>query len=313
MQVYNGLNHLPPFKNTVLTIGTFDGVHIGHQVIIQRINKIAQEIGSQSIMLTFDPHPKFVLNTNHTDLRLISTIEEKIELLEKFGLDNLVITPFSLDFAAMEAEDYVRTILVEHFHPFIIVIGYDHRFGKNRKGDIELLKKLGPKYNYEVEEISVQTIEEISVSSTKVRNALLEGNIADANTWLAHPFILQGKVIHGDKIGRTIGFPTANIQVNYSKKLIPPQGVYAVWVVVNEKKYQGALSISHRPTILKDGELRVEVYIIDFEKDIYGEEVRLIFVDRIREDLKFENLPQLIEQINIDVQQVKNVLNSNLS
>ena len=312
MKVYNGLNHLPPFKNTVLTIGTFDGVHVGHQVIIQRINEISQNIGSQSIMLTFDPHPKFVLNTNHKDLKLISTIEEKIELLDSFGLENLVITPFSMDFASMEAEDYVQKILVEHFHPSIIVIGYDHKFGKNRKGGIELLKKLGPKYNYEVEEISVQTIEEISVSSTKVRNALLEGNIADANTWLAHPFILQGTVIHGDKIGRTIGFPTANIQVNNNKKLIPPPGVYAVWVVVKGKKHQGALSISNRPTILENGELRVEVFIIDFDEDIYGEEIRLIFVDWIRDDLKFENLDLLVEQINLDVEQVKNVLNSNL-
>lgn len=313
MQVYNGLNHLPQFKNTVLTIGTYDGVHVGHQVIIQKVNELAQQIGGQSVMLTFDPHPKFVLNNNHPDLKLISTIEEKIELLEKFGLDNLVITPFSKDFAAMEAEDYVQKILVEHFHPSIIVIGYDHRFGKNRKGDIELLKELGPKYNYKVEEISVQTIEEISVSSTKVRNALLEGNIADANTWLAHPFIIQGKVVHGDKIGRTIGFPTANIQVNHNKKLIPPPGVYAVWAEVKGKRYQGALSISHRPTILENGELRVEVYLIDFNEDIYGEEVRLIFVDWIRGDLKFNNLEQLVEQINIDVQQVKNVLNSNLS
>lgn len=313
MQVYNGLNHLPPFQNTVLTIGTYDGVHVGHQVIIQRVNELAQKIGSQSVMLTFDPHPKFVLNTNHQDLKLISTIDEKIELLEKFGLDNLVITPFSKDFAAMEAEDYVQKILVEHFHPSIIVIGYDHRFGKNRKGDIELLKKLGPKYHYEVEEISVQTIDEISVSSTKVRNALLEGNIADANTWLAHPFILEGKVIYGDQIGRTIGFPTANIQINNDKKLIPPPGVYAVWTEVKGKRYQGALSISHRPTILDNGELRIEVYIIDFDQDIYGEEVRLIFVDWIRDDLKFENLPQLVEQINMDVQLVKNVLNTNLS
>jgi riboflavin kinase/FMN adenylyltransferase len=313
MQVYNGLNQLPQFKNTVLTIGTYDGVHIGHQAIIQRVNELAQEIGGQSLMLTFDPHPKFVLSNNHPDLKLISTIEEKIELLEKFGLDNLVITPFSKDFAAMEAEDYVQKILVEHFHPSIIVIGYYHRFGKNRKGDIELLKELGPKYNYKVEEISVQTIDEISVSSTKVRNALLEGNIVDANTWLAHHFIIQGKVIHGDKIGRTIGFTTANIQVNYHKKLIPPPGVYAVWAEVKGKRYQGALSISYRPTILENGELRVEVYLIDFDEDIYGEEVRLIFVDWIRGDLKFENLEQLIEQINSDVQQVKNVLNSKLS
>lgn len=308
MRVFKGLDHLPPFRNAVLTIGTYDGVHAGHQVIIQKINEIAHKIDGESVVLTFDPHPRIVLHPDNKELRLISTIDEKIELFEKFGLENLVITPFSKEFASMEAEDYVREILVNHFHPAVIVIGYDHRFGKGRQGDIELLRKLGPRYHFEVEEISVQTIDEISVSSTKVRNALLDCHIKDANTWLAHPFILQGKVIHGDKIGRTIGFPTANLKVEDPHKLIPPIGVYAVWVEVKNKRYKGALSISNRPTVLNDGELRVEVFILDFHEDIYGENIKLVFEDFIRGDIKFESMDALTEQIKNDVEQVRSAL-----
>jgi len=225
MQTHKGLNQLPNFKNAVLTIGTYDGVHFGHQQIIKRINDIAHEIDGESVMLTFDPHPRLVLNPNDDKLKLISTIDEKEELLEKFGLDHLVIAEFSKEFAAMEAEEYVEKVLINNFHPKCIVIGYDHRFGKNRKGDIALLKKLASKYKYTLEEISAQTLDEISVSSTKVRNALLDGDIKHANQFLAHPFTIKGKVIHGDKIGRVLGFPTANIEISNPHKLIPASGV----------------------------------------------------------------------------------------
>lgn len=308
MRVFNGIHDLPKFKNAVLTIGTYDGVHVGHQVIIQKINDIAREINGESVVLTFDPHPRIVLQPNNKDLKLISTIEEKIELLDSFGLDNLVITPFSMEFASMEAEDYVRDILVQHFEPAKIVIGYDHRFGKGRKGDINLLRELGPIYHYEVEEISVQTIDEISISSTKVRNALLASNIQDANTWLAHPFTIQGKVVHGDKIGRTIGFPTANISIQDPYKLIPPVGVYAVWVEINNKKYKGALSIGYRPTVTSSGELRTEVFILDFNEDIYGKDIKIIFKDFVRGDEKFDSLEQLKNKIKEDIQKVSAIL-----
>lgn len=308
MRVFRGIHDLPTFQNAVLTIGTYDGVHVGHQVIIQKINDIAKEIDGESVVLTFDPHPRIVLHPNNKDLKLISTIDEKIELLESFGLDNLVITPFSTEFASMEAEDYVRDILVKHFQPAKIVIGYDHRFGKGRKGDIHLLRELGPFYNYKVEEISVQTIDEISVSSTKVRNALLASNIQDANTWLAHPFTIQGKVVHGDKIGRTIGFPTANISIQDPHKLIPPVGVYAVWVELAGKRYKGALSISYRPTVTSNGELRTEVFILDFNKDIYGENIKIIFKDFVRGDEKFNSIEELKDKIEEDIQNVSKIL-----
>ncbi|HZH67655.1 MAG TPA: bifunctional riboflavin kinase/FAD synthetase [Chitinophagales bacterium] len=309
MKVFKGLSALPKFKNAVLTIGTYDGVHAGHQAIIQKINEIARSIGGESIVLTFDPHPRIVLNKDKENLKLISTIDEKIELLDSFGLDNLVITPFSKNFASTEAKDYVRDVLVHYFQPAVIVIGYDHKFGKGRTGNINLLRALGPKYNFKVEEISAQTIHEISVSSTKVRNAIMESNIKEANTLLAHSFIIQGDVVHGDKIGRTIGFPTANLHIKDPYKLIPPVGVYAVWVEIGENKLKGALSISYRPTVKSDGELRVEVYILDFNQDIYGENLRLILVDFIRKDKKFDTLDELIIQMQKDVEQVRNVLN----
>lgn len=305
MRVFKGIENLPTFHNSVLTIGTYDGVHIGHQVIIQKINQLAKEINGESVVLTFDPHPRIVLQPNNPDLKLISTIEEKIELLESFGLENLVITPFSKDFASMEAEEYVRDFLIKNFHPSIIVIGYDHRFGKGRKGDIQLLRELAPIYGYQVQEISVQTIDEISVSSTKVRTALMESKIQEANKWLAHPFTLQGKVVHGDKIGRTLGFPTANVQVEDPYKLIPPIGVYAVWVEINGDKHKGALSISYRPTVTSSGEKRIEVYILDFNQDLYGQELKIIFVDHIRDDKKFDSLELLKDKIREDIEKVK--------
>lgn len=310
MQIHKGLDSLPVLQHAVLTIGTYDGVHAGHQAIIQRINEIAKAVEGESVVLTFDPHPRLVLQPDNKDLKLISTISEKIELFENFGLEHLVITPFSKDFAAMDAADYVEQVLVKKFRPKVIVIGYDHRFGKGRKGDIELLRKLGPKWGYTVEEISVQTIDEISVSSTKVRNALLEGDIRSANQLLAHPFVLCGQVVHGDQIGRTLGFPTANIHVPDPHKLIPPPGVYAVRVQVKNRNLDGVLSISFRPTITDSGELRIEVYILDFNEDIYGENIRLTFVDHIRADAKFDSLEELIEQMNKDVLLVRQVLSN---
>lgn len=301
MIIHQGLDQLPDFKNAVLTIGTYDGVHAGHQAIIQRINQIAASIGGESVVLTFDPHPRLVLDPECSDLKLISTIEEKIILLESFGLQHLVVTPFSKDFASMEAEDYVREILIKKFHPKVIVIGYDHRFGKGRKGDIHLLSKMGPDCGFDVEEISMKTIDEISVSSTKVRHALLAGDIVTANQLLAHPFTLSGKVVHGDKIGRTIGFPTANLHISNPHKLIPPPGVYATWVEVEGKRHQGALSIGYRPTITQSGDLRVEVFIRDFNREIYGQEVRLILMAKIRDDKKFESMESLIAQMHLDV------------
>ena len=307
MKVYKGIQQEFNFKNPVLTIGTYDGVHLGHQVIIQRINELAKETGGESVLLTFDPHPRIVLFPDK-NLKLISTIDEKIRLFESFGLDNLIITPFSKEFASTEAKDYVRDILVKYIKPSVIVIGYDHKFGKGRQGDIHLLRELSTQYNYKIEEISAQTIDEISVSSTKVRKALMDADIQEANKLLAHPFTIEGEVVKGDQLGRTLGFPTANLEISNNHKLIPPVGVYAVWVTIDNERFKGALSIGHRPTIEDHGNLRIEVYILDFSRDIYGQEIRLIFQDYIRQDQKFDSIELMTEQISKDVEKVREIL-----
>lgn len=308
MQIHKGLDNLPTFKNAVLTIGTYDGVHFGHQQIIKRLNEIATEIDGESVLLTFDPHPRLVLNPNDDTLKLISTIDEKEELLETFGLNHLVIAEFSTDFAAMEAEEYVAKILVNNFHPKKIVIGYDHRFGKDRKGNIDLLRQLSAKYNYEVEEISAQTLDEIKVSSTKVRNFLLAGKIKDANLLLAHPFTIKGKVVHGDKIGRILGFPTANISISNPHKLIPASGVYAVKIKIDHQFYKGALSIGYRETVFDNSSLTIEVFILDFDGDLYDKNLDMIFVDFLRPQIKYENWDLLKIQIEKDVATIRHLL-----
>lgn len=307
MQIHKGLQHLPNFKNAVLTIGTYDGVHFGHQQIIKRLNDIAAEINGESILLTFDPHPRLILNPNDNKLKLISTIDEKEELLEKYGLNHLVIVEFSKEFASMEADEYVEKILINNFHPKKIIIGYDHRFGKNRKGNIDLLRQLSTKYNYEVEEIPAQTLDEISVSSTKVRKALLEGDIIQANEFLAHPFTIKGNVIHGDKIGRILGFPTANIEVSNPHKLIPASGVYAVKIKIKDTYYKGALSIGYRETVFDNSKLTIEVFIIDFDGDLYNQQLDMIFLDYIRPQIKYENWDLLKEQIEKDVEFIQQI------
>jgi riboflavin kinase/FMN adenylyltransferase len=304
MKIHRGLSNLPDFKNTVLTIGTYDGVHFGHQQIIRRIHELARQINGESVMLTFDPHPRLVLNPDDNKLKLISTIDEKEQLLEEYGLDHLVIAEFSKEFASMEAERYIEEILVKNFHPKWIVIGYDHRFGKNRAGDIHLLRALSSTYHYEVEEIPAQTIDEISVSSTKVRNALLKGDIQTANQLLAHPFTIKGKVVHGDKIGSVLGFPTANIEVSNTHKLIPASGVYAVKINTGGRSYKGALSIGYRETVFDNSRLTIEVFILGFEGDLYGAGLDIIFVDYLRPQVKYDTLELLKAQIEKDVANV---------
>ena len=308
MQIHYGLDKLPSFKNAVLTIGTYDGVHFGHQQIIKRLNDIAQEIDGESILLTFDPHPRLVLHPNDDKLKLISTIDEKEELFETFGLNHLVIAEFSNDFASMEASEYVDKILIQNFHPTKIVIGYDHHFGKDRKGNIDLLRQLSTKYNYEVEEISAQTLDEIKVSSTKVRNFLLDGNIKEANKLLAHPFLIKGKVIHGDKIGRVLGFPTANIEISNPHKLIPASGVYAVKIKIQHQFYKGALSIGYRETVFDNSKLTIEVFVLDFDSDLYNQSLDIVFVDYLRPQIKYENWDLLKVQIEKDVDAVRNAI-----
>lgn len=308
MNVFNGLDNLPQFNNAVLTIGTYDGVHFGHQKIINRINTIAKEINGESILLTFYPHPRLFLHPDDNTLKLITTIDEKIELLKNLGLQNMVILPFSTALANLDAITYVENILIRCFKPSYICIGYDHKFGKNRTGDYHLLNQLKEKYNYQLEEIPAQTVDEISVSSTKVRNALLSGDIKTANQYLAYPFKIKSKVIHGNKVGRLLGFPTANIEVADTHKLIPASGVYAVWVRIDGLLLKGALSIGYRETVFDNSELTIEVFILDFNQSIYDKSIELIFVEYIRPQIKYDNWDLLKAQIEIDVKQINEVL-----
>lgn len=309
MKVHTDLENLPKFKNAVVTIGSYDGVHAGHQAIIRQINKLAHNMDGESILITFHPHPRMIIRPDDTSLKLITNIDEKTKLLDRFGLDHLVIVPFTIDFSKQTPEEYIRDFLVEKFQPKVIVIGYDHKFGNKRAGNIDLLKAYEQELGFGVYEIQRQEVDTIVVSSTKIRNALLSGQIQQANEWLNHNFILSGKVVYGKQIGRTIGFPTANIQVGDKYKLIPPIGIYAVRVWHNMEKYDGMLYIGDRPTL--DGEnISIEVNIFDFDKMIYGDQLQVEFIAHIRKDEKFDGLEALKEQLAEDKKSVMSILRS---
>lgn len=299
MKIYNSIEAFEQVKNAVVTTGTFDGVHEGHKVIIDQLKNIAKKINGETVLLTFFPHPRMVLYPDDNDLRLIDTIEERKKLLETAGIDHLIIHPFTKEFSRLTSLDFVRNILVNQLGVHTLVIGYDHHFGRNREGSFEHLKEFGPIYGFEVEEISAQEVQQVNVSSTKIRNSLVEGKIMTANQFLGHPYSLSGIVVYGDKLGREMGFPTANIEVKEWYKLIPANGVYAVKVFLEDTIYQGMLNIGTRPTI-NGKDKTIEVNIFDFNSDIYTKEVKIEFYDRIRDEQKFENLNNLKKQLILD-------------
>lgn len=307
MRVFRDLNDLPEFNNSVITIGTFDGVHKGHQKLIERINTLAAEQGGESIIITFHPHPRIVINPEDKSLRLLNTIEEKTELLEKYGVDNTVIVPFSRDFSEQSAQEYVSNFLVKNFRPKSIVIGYDHKFGKDRSGDYHLLEQMKGLYGYNMEEISKETLDDIGISSTKIRNSLQSGDIMLANDLLGHSYRVTGTVVRGLQNGRKLGYPTANLQVADEYKLIPKTGIYAVRVYSHQWPqgtpargyYHGMLSIGYNPTF-EGKEQTIEVNILDFNHDIYGSTLTLEFVEYLRDEKKFNSLDDLIEAIKGD-------------
>lgn len=312
MKVFYNLNDLPTFKNAVLTIGSFDGVHSGHQKILERINHLAADVGGESVVITFHPHPRLVIYPKDKSLRLLTTINEKILLLQKYGVDNVVVVPFTIEFSQQSADEYIQKFLVGRFKPKYIVIGYDHRFGLNRQGNIDYLKHHARKEGYKVHEIEKQEVDAIAVSSTKIRNALEKGVVKNAAILSNHYFSLTGTVVHGQKIGNGIGFPTANIKISNAHKLIPPDGIYAVFVYHHKQQYQGMLYIGSRP-VLKDHHNRtIEVNIFDFDKNIYGDRLRLELVDAIRTDMSFESLDELKTQLGKDKQQAKSILRNTL-
>lgn len=300
MNVYNDLNNLPKFKNAVVTIGSFDGVHCGHQKILQKIKDLAKNINGESIVVTFHPHPREVIYPKDNSLRLITTIHEKVAYFEKYGIDNVIVVPFTIEFSQQKADEYIEKFLVEKFHPKFIVIGYDHRFGLNRQGDINFLKWHEKAFGYQVIEIQKQEIENNAISSTKIRSAIERGAIKNAYQLLGHPYILTGTVVKGQQIGASIGFPTANIQIPQQNKLIPADGIYTVYVYHKNIQYKGMLYIGDRPTLTEFHNKTIEVNIFDFDKDLYGDKLQIELLEKIREDKQFDDLEGLKSQLRAD-------------
>lgn len=307
MKVHNNIEFLKPIKKPIVTIGTFDGVHAGHRAIIKRLIALAKSNEGESVLVTFEPHPRFLINPKH-EIKLITLLEEKKELLSNLGLNHLIIVPFTVQFAQLKAKQYIEEFLIKKLKPHILVIGYDHHFGKGREGNINLLRNYEEKKCFQLEEISRQLVENAKVSSTIIRKALLSGDVKQANQLLQASFIMSGKVIEGDKIGRTINFPTANLKVNQDYKLIPANGVYAVKALIKNKAYQAVMNIGQRPTINEQLELRIEVHIFSFNKNIYNEFITIELIDRIRDEVKFESLELLKNQIQKDIITAKLIL-----
>ena len=299
MKVYTNIEDFKNVNNPIVTTGTYDGVHLGHQKIISRLKEVAKEKGGETVLLTFYPHPRMVLFPEDNPLKLINTQEEKIELLEKYGVDHLIIYPFTKEFSRLTSVEFVRNIIVNKIKTKRLVIGFNHHFGRNREGSFEHLKEYGPLYGFEVEEIPARDVEHVQISSTKIRQALQTGDIKTATAFLGHGFTLSGKVVEGLKLGRTIGYPTANIVVEDKYKLIPADGIYAVKIKHDGVLYGGMLSIGNNPTVAGKGR-SIEVNIFDFDKTIYGEKVTIYFIERLRDEEKFYGLEELKKQLAKD-------------
>lgn len=299
MKIYHGLEDFVRLRYAVVTSGTFDGVHVGHSKILSRLQEIATKKNGETVVITFWPHPRLVLHPEDTSLKLLNTFEEKAELLKAQGINHLVRIPFTKEFSQLSSEEFITQILVETIGTKTLVIGHDHHFGKNREGSFDQLKLNGPKYGFEVEEIPRQDVDHVGVSSTKIRKALEDGDIETATHFLGHAYSISGRVIMGDKLGRALGFPTANIEIDTSYKLIPTDGIYAVTVQYSHKLHKGMLYIGNRPTI--NGIKRnIEVNIFDFDSEIYGDSLTIFFHNLLRRDIKFNDLNELKRQLYLD-------------
>lgn len=311
MKVYRGIDKFKKLPNAVVTSGTFDGVHIGHQKILSRLKKIAKSTNGETVLITYWPHPRLVLGSD-SSIKLITAFEEKIKLLRRFGLDHLIIINFTKEFAKTTSSDFIKNIIVDGIGTKTLVIGYDHRFGHNREGSFEALSANSDKYGFTVEEIPQQEIHHIAVSSTKIRNHLSQGEIHISNEYLGYPHCLHGKVVKGNQLGRKLGFPTANIKVNSELKLIPSLGSYAVKVELDDIEFNGMLNIGTRPTVNGSAStLTIEVNIFNFDKNIYGTEITVKFIKLIRKEEKFDSLEALKGQLMLDKETAQKILSAN--
>ena len=305
MQVHTDIQNLPVFRNAVVTIGTFDGVHSGHQQIIAQLKQEAVLLGGETVIITFHPHPRKIVT--HKNIFILNTLREKTELLEDKGIDHLVVVPFDEKFSQQTAEEYVDHFLFQKFHPHTVIIGYDHRFGKGRQGDYHLLEDYGKKLGFIVKEIPEHVLNSVTVSSTRIREALLNSDIKTANNYLGYDYFFEGTVIEGNKLGRTLGFPTANLEIEAPEKLIPGNGVYAVIAAIAQSTYKAMMNIGVRPTV--DGTKRViEVNIFDFNEDIYGKTIRVYVKHYLRGETKFNGLDELKNQLSKDKESALSVL-----
>ncbi len=319
MQVHHDIDNLPIFRNAVITIGTFDGVHMGHRQVISRLKAEAQAVNGETVIITFHPHPRKVVSSAILGIRLINTLDEKTGLLRDLGIDHLVVVPFTDAFANQSPEDYLNNFLIGKLHPHTIIIGYDHRFGRDRLGDYRLLENKATAYNYQLKEIPKHVLENISISSTNIREAILHNNTSTANKLLGYEFFFSGTVVHGNKLGRKLGYPTANLKIQDEEKIIPGNGIYAVYVemgngawqeasgnvgtnspfTIHHSRMKGMMSIGFRPTV--DGKTKVvEVNIFDFDMEIYGQTLKVFVKKYLRAEIKFDGLDALVKQIGLD-------------
>ena len=308
VKIYYDIDNFKRVPNAIVTTGTFDGVHRGHQEILRKAVNRAREIGGESVVVTFYPHPRQVLNGG-TNIKFITTQEAKIQLLESLGIDNLIIIKFTKEFSAISSEDFIKDFVVKKIHPAVLIIGYDHRFGNNRKGDFGMLFELESQYHFKVEKIQEQDVDNVAVSSTKIRHFLENGDIKSANKLLGYEFSYFGKVIHGQQIGHKIGYPTANIEVAEEFQLIEKPGVYATFVEYDGKSYPAMTYIGKRPTMHDNRPQSIETHIISFDKNLYDKEIKIRFVDFVRDDEKFDNFEALKRQIDVDEKTIINILN----
>jgi riboflavin kinase / FMN adenylyltransferase len=309
MQVHHHISGLKDVENSIVTIGTFDGVHLGHQKIIRRLVDLKEKEGGETVLFTFDPHPRKILFPDQTDLKLITTTKEKCRLLEQFGIDHVLVFPFTKEFSHMHANEYISEIISKGLKTQTLVIGYDHRFGSNREGNIDTLKHLSTTHHFAVEEIPAQEINQLNVSSTRIRKAIEEGDVETANAFLGYEFFVTGVVVKGKQLGRTIGYPTANIHVEDPDKLIPKIGVYAVNVVLGKTRYKGMLNVGLNPTTDTDNTIKIEVNIFEFDQDIYGHGIKVEFVKWVRNEEKFANLEELKQALANDKLACSAILN----
>lgn len=309
MLIHRDLTQLPAFKRAVITIGTFDGVHTGHRHIIRQLQQAAEACDGETVIVTFDPHPREVLQPGSNQVRLLTTLDEKIALLATQGIDHLVIVPFTREFSERSAQAYLEDFLIERFNPHTIIIGYDHRFGHNREGGLELLEAEQTRYGFSLIEIPQQVVHDLTVSSTKIRKSLQEGNVHLANELLGYQYFLEGMVVHGDKMGRKLGYPTANIQLPDPRKLIPAQGIYAIRVHTagDVQPLNGVMSIGTRPTF-NGNDLRLEAHIFDWKGDLYDQVIKVEMINYIRANQKFDNVEALIAQMDKDSAQARALL-----